>query len=317
MAPTASQQYFAEYAERLLDQGYHPLPVQPKGKRTFIPKWQRWCDHPPSPATVESFVARKPDHSVGLACGRSIIAIDIDIEDQGQAVQVEHQAKKMLGDTPLLRIGKEPKRALIYKPAQAIKSSSWATAHGHRIDLLGNGRQVVAFGHHAGAGHDYLWPDESPLDVHRDQLPGITAEQCAELRRATACPGGSPAGTPIRSTMLETTAGRDGAGQRNNMLFRLCKDTAHQFDTVEDLEAFAVEINRSTFDLPLPEAEALKCARSVWRYKMDGRLIHPGQQFAVIRSEDRQALRGEPAAMMLLVYIREHHPPHHEFCVSG
>jgi len=314
MATAISQRYFAEYAERLRDQGYHPLPVRPQEKVPALKGWQRWCSHRPSTSVLESLIAGKPDYSVGLACGESIIAVDIDVEEAGYAVEVENQTKKVLGDTQLVRIGKEPKRLLIYRPAEEIRSASWATDHGYRIDLLGNKRQMVAFGLHPTTGRPYCWPRETPLEVHRDQLPAITAVQCAELRRATEVPVGVPGGT----TVVEATA--DGtsaaAGGRNDTLFRLCKDAAQRFDTVEGLEAFAVEMNRSTFDLPLPEAEVLRCAHSVWRYKIEGRLILPGQRAAVIRSDDRQALKGEPVAMMLLVYIREHHPPHHVFSVS-
>ncbi len=174
--------YFEQHAERLLDQGYHPIPVDPEDKACKVKGWSRWCDHRPSVKAIQSWIRWKPSHSVGLACGASVVAIDIDVTDPAKAFEVEDLARQHLGETPLCRIGKPPKRVLLYRPAEPIRSSTWKTAEGHGIEVLAHGRQVVAFGIHPSTGKDYTWPGKSPLDVHRDDLPEVGINQLLTFR---------------------------------------------------------------------------------------------------------------------------------------
>ena len=119
--------YFEQHAERLLDQGYHPIPVDPQTKACRITGWTRWCEHRPSPKAIRSLVRSKSSHSVGLACGASVVAIDIDVTDPVKAFEVEDLARQYLGETPLRRIGNPPKCVLVYRAAGTIRSSRWKT----------------------------------------------------------------------------------------------------------------------------------------------------------------------------------------------
>ena len=47
-------------------------------------------------------------------CGLAVIGADIDVLDPEAALEVEALARKMLGDTPALRVGRNPKRTLVY-----------------------------------------------------------------------------------------------------------------------------------------------------------------------------------------------------------
>ena len=97
--------------------------------------------------------------------------------------------RRWAGDGP-----NAPKRALLYQSAERMESSSWTTA-GDGVDLLADKRQVVAFGIHPRAGRPYMWPHESPLDVHRDHLSAVTGAQVLEFREATSA---APAAAVIK-----------------------------------------------------------------------------------------------------------------------
>jgi hypothetical protein len=54
-------------------------------------------------------------------------------------------------------------------------------AKAHRIEVLGDGQQFVAFGIHPDTGRPYAWPDVSPLDLEWQDLPPIDAESAARF----------------------------------------------------------------------------------------------------------------------------------------
>src|ERR1700753_360095 len=99
---------FGDAAARLLDNGYHPLPIKPGTKRRFLPKWERFCAHAPALTTVESWAGKFAGWGIGAATGY-LVAIDIDIMDEAQAAKMQRSAEKAFGETPLVRIGQHPK----------------------------------------------------------------------------------------------------------------------------------------------------------------------------------------------------------------
>jgi hypothetical protein len=92
-----------------------------------------------------------------------------------------------LGDGPQ-RFGQPPKRLRLRRtdvPFAKIASRELilpGDAPGskpHKVEVLADGQQFVAFGIHPDTGLPYTWPDSSPLDLERQDLPEITAEAAA------------------------------------------------------------------------------------------------------------------------------------------
>jgi hypothetical protein len=54
----------------------------------------------------------------------------------------------------------------------------------HKVEVLADGQQFVAFGLHPGTGRPYAWPDGSPLDLERDDLPPLDARAAARFAAA-------------------------------------------------------------------------------------------------------------------------------------
>lgn len=167
---------FAEYASTVLDNGYHPIPCI--GKRPIISEWPRWCAEQPSPADIDLWSGQFPNAKIGFACG-SIIAIDVDVMDPADAKIFREMVFEHFGYSPLLRIGNAPKFAVLYRAEGSIRSLNrkFSDGSGDGIDIISDGKQIIAFGMHEGAGRPYQWPDKSPLEVPASELPAITEAQ--------------------------------------------------------------------------------------------------------------------------------------------
>ena len=118
---------------------------------------------------------------VCLAVQRDIVAIDLDIEDEELAAFAYTAAQKHLGLTQLVRIGREPRKLLIYRNDGTIRSRKL-----HPIEVFAGSGEIVAFGYHAGANRDYLWPHASPLELPAtdERIPQISLWQLDDFLEA-------------------------------------------------------------------------------------------------------------------------------------
>ncbi|NDE54615.1 MAG: hypothetical protein EB069_08565, partial [Actinobacteria bacterium] len=108
-----------------------------------------------------------PEAGIGIAAGR-VIGIDIDILDSPTiALEMEALAKRMLGDTPAVRIGHAPKRLLVYRAVHPFSGFKYPP-----IEVLGVGQQFIAYG-----------PVSTLADLSPDDLPGITEAQAREFAK--------------------------------------------------------------------------------------------------------------------------------------
>jgi len=160
---------FADIAPRLLEQGYSPIPV--REKRPAIDGWTRYCTRVPSSKEIARWAAQFPAHNLGGACGR-LVAIDIDEDDLKTASDLQRSAFAAFGDSPLIRIGRAPRRVLLYRA-----ETPFASIKPDVVQVLAEGSQVVLFGEHPGTGKPYAWVDDSPIDVPLTALPTITEEK--------------------------------------------------------------------------------------------------------------------------------------------
>jgi hypothetical protein len=169
----------AAFGARLIQNGYHILPIEPGTKRpgTFsgegwrpMSDWQRHCERPTRSFEHEMWT-RWPGCAVGVA-GGVVAGIDIDVLDGDAALAQEKLARDMLGDTPALRIGLAPKRMLIYRTA-----APFAGRKRKPLELLCRGSQFLAYAIHPDTGQPYAWPDTSLIDIDIGRLPEITEAQ--------------------------------------------------------------------------------------------------------------------------------------------
>lgn len=168
--------FMSRYGDKLVANGYSILPLQPgakkpgrfiRGKWVDYADWTRHADRGTTEFEV-SLWEKWPDAGVGVL-GGAVAAVDIDIrEDAELAQRIEDLARERLGDTPAVRIGKAPKRMLIYRTTTPFKG-----VKRHPLEILCLGQQFVAYAQHPETGRPYEWPEASLADLDIDKLPAI------------------------------------------------------------------------------------------------------------------------------------------------
>jgi hypothetical protein len=171
-----TENFMARYGERLLTNGYCILPIAPgtkkpgrfaRGKWSDYPEWNRHAARPTTEIELKSW-SRWPGCGIGIV-GGAVAAIDIDIaEDPALALDIEKLARERLGDTPAVRIGRAPKRMLVYRTASPFKGIKR-----HPLEVLCLGQQFVAYAVHPDTGEPYSWPEEGLADIDIASLPEI------------------------------------------------------------------------------------------------------------------------------------------------
>lgn len=169
---------------RLRDNGYSPLPIPQGGKACYVEDWPRYCAQQPTGAEIDAWKQKWPACGWGIACG-PVVGIDIDELDPDRAREIATHAFDVLGYTPAIRIGRAPKRMLVYRAEGPITSSKL-----HHIEVLSTGNQFVGFAIHPDTDQPYRWPGQSLLDLKLDDLPAVTQAQIDEFLAPYAPVGG-------------------------------------------------------------------------------------------------------------------------------
>jgi hypothetical protein len=171
--------FMADLGARLVDNGYAVIPIMPGTKKPgrFVggtwrdyPGWTKHCLR----LTTDNEIAvwtQWPDAGIGIA-GGTVAAVDIDVADGEMAVRIAELARERLGETTALRIGRAPKRLLVYRTEAPFKGFKLSP-----IEILCEGQQFVAFHIHPDTGRPYEWPEESLADIDIGRLPAITGAQ--------------------------------------------------------------------------------------------------------------------------------------------
>lgn len=180
-----------EVRKQLLHNGYTPVPN--RGKACYLKGWPR-VD--PNAETLAKWarMSRFPSTGVRVEDGLCVVDIDIDHRVIDDVIEVMLAAvPESLRPERLERAGKGHKVAWFVQcdePFTRLHTRRW-TAPGegaddatHSIEIFGGGspRQFGAFGGHTLATDgaveiDYVWADESLLDVPLHDLPEITKAQ--------------------------------------------------------------------------------------------------------------------------------------------
>jgi hypothetical protein len=170
--------FMQQFGPGLVANGYPILPIMPGTKKPGRYRAGAWSDYPDwtrhaGRATTEHELAvwrSWPDAGVGVACG-SVIAVDIDVAEAELALAIERLCRERMGDTPALRIGRAPKRLLVYRATEPFAGIRRAP-----IEVLGLGQQFVAHAIHPDTKRPYDWPEECLADIDIGALPAIDEE---------------------------------------------------------------------------------------------------------------------------------------------
>lgn len=194
---------FKQHGLALLGNGYRIVPIPPGRKGPALPKWREVV--PDGVHQFDSFVngTHEVDQrgtvvempNVRDRDGVGILTdytpgVDIDCLDEALSLEMEQFVKDSFGDAPV-RIGLAPKRLLVFRtddPFPKVTSGYFIDPNDsekvkHRVEVLGEGQQFVAYHVHPDTKKPYEWVDDwcNPLDVPSDELPPITADQARTI----------------------------------------------------------------------------------------------------------------------------------------
>lgn len=154
--------WFASLAEKMFAMGYTVLPS--KGKRVLIENWskmvvngdivKKWAGNGEANSNVSIRTGVQYDGTV-------LVGVDIDILELATARSVQADFFAKFGEAPV-RGGMAPKRLILCRLDRAMGkavSETWESADGkrHKVELLCEGQQFVAYGVHPDTGKPYAW----------------------------------------------------------------------------------------------------------------------------------------------------------------
>jgi RecA-family ATPase len=154
-------QYFKNLGEQLLDQGYLIVPLPPGSKGPRIKGWPNLkLDKP----TFHKMAANgSADAGIGVLA-RYTPAIDVDILDEVAAQEMSDLIDEIFaGQALMTRTGRAPKFLIPFRsddPFKKLTSSVYTDGENdHKVEILGDGQQWVAYHVHPETGKPYEWFD--------------------------------------------------------------------------------------------------------------------------------------------------------------
>jgi hypothetical protein len=177
--------YLRKYGPPTLENGFEIIPIKPGTKR---PPFDKWEDIRADERKLSRWIeAGRGDHGVGILA-RKTPMVDIDCRDPAVVRKMIRFTEKLCGAT-LQRVGLPPKTGLLYRtdePFKKVNSKTYVDPDDnsvtHKVEILGDGQQFVAFAIHPDTGEPYRWSDKkAPHNAEWDSLPEITRDQAEEI----------------------------------------------------------------------------------------------------------------------------------------
>ena len=174
--------YIRELGPKLIENGYRIVPVRPRAKAPAIADWVR------ADFTAEDARGFQAECGIGIKCGQGDVPVyAFDVDTAGEVELSAAFLRAIMAEFPQLkksfrRVGAAPKCLIAFRMDRAgvpVKRSRIFSKAGHKLQLevLGAGRQFVAYGIHEKTGKPYTYEivDESdPAIVFSDVLDPTT-----------------------------------------------------------------------------------------------------------------------------------------------
>jgi hypothetical protein len=179
----------AELRRRLWANGYRPVAVRTGGKVPLAEAWpSRARQNPPAdlaePPTPDAL-------NTGLLAGPLRI-VDLDIDNETLAFHAVEAAVQIFGPAPMRGRPNSPRRAILLQAAEGEPPKRTLAGRLGKIEVLGRGQQLVAYGTHE-TGVELTWSPAGPDTVPLTALPVAAEAQIdAFLTRCAALINAKP-----------------------------------------------------------------------------------------------------------------------------
>jgi hypothetical protein len=166
--------------EKLVDNGFSPIPILSGTKRPPMNDWSRYCDSPGTAADIDKWV-KWPAGGMGVACGyNGLVAVDFDTDDH----RIIEAVQSVLPYAVVEKAGRLGFTAF-YRASTHVDSRAFNIDGRRVLDVLADGRQtVIPPSLHPATGKEYIWTTPLGLDdvtiehlelVHDDFVERIEA----------------------------------------------------------------------------------------------------------------------------------------------
>jgi hypothetical protein len=175
---------FAQFAARVLDFGYSPVPLH--GKRPIFGKWDRLRFGALTPAEIEELCRKYGAMNLGVAGGFCGLApIDVDTEDR----EIMLAVVKALPPVKIAKAGRKGFTAFYRDATGLIEGTKFRRPNGGGFDMLvevlTTGQTVLPPSIHPETRRPYVWRSKSTLfNTGIDELPEITSDHVEALGKA-------------------------------------------------------------------------------------------------------------------------------------
>jgi hypothetical protein len=233
---------FRDAALDYLGMGYHPIPVEPRGKRPLT-SWAYYQDVAPTPEQIHEWWTRWPDANIALVLGRGTFAVDCDTAEAWDAVK-----QHIPPDAPLSKTAKGYHALLAGTVPDRVGAAPG-------VDIRGVGYIVASPSVHP-TGHVYHW--ETPL-CPADELPAASPALLALAQRKTA-----PAQPAVDGDWVTAALAGVAEGGRDAMCTRLAGYLIGRGLPQDAVEAILVGWGERCSPA-FPPADVAKCVESIAR----------------------------------------------------
>lgn len=205
-----------ELRQSMAANGWAPIPLLTNDKAVKISNWSNLARED------RSHFAQQPVRAdmlnTGFLCD-GLRVVDIDIDDREYVLHVGRIAMRTLGERPMMRRRSNSHRlAFVYRAAEGSPSKVSVTGKHGKVEILGRGQQLHAFGLHPSGG-ELVWQPGAPGEIAVDDLQVVAVSQVdlflqevAELLEAQApvqaqAPAAQPELRPITPATRELNIG--------------------------------------------------------------------------------------------------------------
>lgn len=166
---------------RLMVAGYEVIPIR---AGTKYPPFDKWEQTVATPKKIRHWIEQYPAGGVGVLTKLTPL-VDIDVRDKTVSTQMVRFVQNRFGQAPE-RVGLAPKTGILFRadePFAKVQSKTYVDDFGdeHKVEILGDGQQFVAYAVHPDTKKPYLWGSTSPLTTPADRLPVLTEDAAREI----------------------------------------------------------------------------------------------------------------------------------------
>lgn len=199
-----NDRFFAASADSLVAKGWSIFPQEKIGQRKpgsvkqTVIAWKaahHLHEKLPSADALRQWKMFCPSLNVAAVLGAGsgfAFAIDVDVLDEAASNRIRALAFEILGRTPLCRVGRAPKIALLYRHApddallyaRCVLQQTTESGETNGLEILCGGRPLTLLGRHHKTGNHFRWLDANPMLVGPEAAPLVTSDQVEQFLAA-------------------------------------------------------------------------------------------------------------------------------------